>query len=202
MVKNHWQKIYTTRNDDQVSWTQSYPHVAVTYLTSLNLPKTARIIDIGGGASNFADALLDLGYSNITVLDISEEALTKSKVRLGSRASQVTWITTDINSFKSNTKYDFWYDRAVFHFLTDANHVQSYLNIVSNSLVSGGHFFLGTFSENGPQKCSGLEIRQYSAEEMQQTFRDKFIPTKCFKHLHTTPFDTTQEFQFCGFIRK
>ena len=195
-------KIYSTKNDDQVSWTQSYPHIAVDYLTSLNLPKTAKIIDVGGGTSNFVDALLDLGYNNITVLDISEEALAKSKARLGDRTSQITWIVTDITSFIPNSEFDFWYDRAVFHFLTDDEYVQSYVDIVSNTLVAGGSFLLGTFSENGPLKCSGLDIRQYSTEDMQQTFKDRFIPAKCFKHLHTTPFDTSQEFQFCGFIRK
>ena len=202
MKVDHWQNIYINKNDDQVSWTQEYPQVAIDYIISLDLPLSASIIDVGGGTGNLVDALLDLGYKNISVLDISDAALAKSKARLGVRASLVTWIVADITTFAPVDTYDFWYDRAVFHFLTENKHIQSYLNTVSMSIVSGGHFLIGTFSENGPLKCSGLEIRQYSAEQMKQAFQDSFIAAKCFKHLHTTPFDSSQEFQFCGFIRK
>ena len=202
MKVDHWQNIYINKNNDQVSWTQQYPQVAMDYIISLNLPLSASIIDVGGGTGNFVDALLDLGYKNISVLDISDAALAKSKTRLGDRASLVTWIIADITTFVPVDIYDFWYDRAVFHFLTDNRHIQSYLHTVSTSLVSGGHFLIWTFSENGPLKCSGLEIRRYSEEKLKQTFQDTFITSQCFKHIHTTPFDSFQEFQYCGFIRR
>ena len=202
MSLNHWQNIYNTKNDDQVSWTQPYPRIAVDYITSLGLPLSANIIDVGGGTGNFVDALLDLGYTNITVLDISEAALAKSKARLGDRSSMVTWIVADITTFITDKTYDFWYDRAVFHFLTSKKDIDSYINLVSKSLKPGSNLLVGTFSENGPLKCSGLEVSRYSAESLKQTFENEFSLSQSFKHTHTTPFNTEQEFQFCGFIRK
>lgn len=202
MSVTHWQNIYTNKSDDQVSWTQAYPKTAVDYLESLKLEKDAAIIDIGGGASNFADALLDLGYTNITVLDISGAALQRSQERLGDRADRVSWIVSDINNFKPEETYDFWYDRAVFHFLTDTHEVSNYIDLVSSSLSASGHFLLGTFSEEGPLKCSGLEITQYSEDKMKTAFAEFFSPLKCFREVHTTPFGTTQDFQFCGFQKK
>ncbi len=202
MNVDHWQNIYTSKNDDQVSWTEPYPRIAIDYITSLDLPLTANIIDVGGGTGKFVDALLDLGYVNITVLDISEAALAKSKARLGDRAAKVTWIIADITTFSTDNTYDFWYDRAVFHFLTKEDDILSYVNRVNKYVTEAGNFLLGTFSKNGPLKCSGLVISQYSAEELQETFSPTFELTQSFKHIHTTPFDTTQEFQFCGFIKK
>ena len=201
MNVDHWQQIYNTKNDDQVSWTQPYPQIAIDYISNLVLPLTANIIDVGGGTGNFVDALLDLGYINITVLDISEAALAKSKSRLGDRASMITWIVADITTFTSDKTYDFWYDRAVFHFLTEEKDILAYVERVNKYVNRAGNFLLGTFSKNGPLKCSGLEIRQYSAEELEEAFSPTFELTKSFKHTHTTPFDSTQEFQFCGFIK-
>ena len=201
MTSDHWQNIYTTKADHEVSWTQKYPKTAVDYLESLELDKDARIIDVGGGASNFADALLELGYVNITVLDISDAALGRSKARLGEKAGLVEWIVSDINDFEAENAFDFWYDRAVFHFLTEDDKVERYKSLVSGSVTKDGHFLLGTFSENGPLKCSGLEIRQYSESGMCETFNPHFKSVRCFKESHKTPFDTFQEFQFCGFVR-
>ena len=201
MTSAHWQKIYTTKADHEVSWTQKYPTTAVEYLTSLDLDKDARIIDVGGGAGNFADALLELGYMNITVLDISDAALNRSKARLGDKAEKVEWIVSDINEFETEDAFDFWYDRAVFHFLTEDDKVDRYRSLVSDSVAKDGHFLLGTFSENGPLKCSGLEIRQYSESRMCEIFDPYFKAIRCFKEAHKTPFDTVQEFQFCGFVK-
>lgn len=201
MGSDHWQNIYLNKTDKEVSWTQTYPHTAINYLKELNLPKTAKLLDIGGGASNFADAALELGYTNITVLDISEAALAKSKKRLGKKSKQINWLVTDISNFKTELVFDFWYDRAVFHFLTEPKSINNYMQLVGESLGKGGHFLLGTFSENGPKKCSGLEIVQYSELKMKDAFSLDFKVQKCFKESHITPFDTVQEFQFCGFIR-
>ena len=201
MTLAHWQNIYKHKNDNEVSWTQAYPISAVNYLRSIGLPKSANIIDIGGGASNFADVLLDLGYTNITVLDISEAALSRSKKRLGVKADFINWVVTDINEFQAKTSYDFWYDRAVFHFLTEQNQIKNYIKTINSSVKAGGHFLLGTFSENGPKKCSGLEISQYSENKMKNTFAPSFEAEKCFQETHITPFNTNQEFQFCGFVK-
>ena len=138
--KAHWEKVYQTKAADQVSWTQEYPQLAIDYLKELNLPKDAAIIDIGGGEAAFAEAAMDLGYTNISVLDISEAALAKAKERFGTRAEKIKWIATDIINFETTVKYDFWYDRAVFHFLTDIKHIDKYIEIVTKSLVENGNF--------------------------------------------------------------
>jgi SAM-dependent methyltransferase len=200
--KSHWENVFATKNPNEVSWTQKYPKTSMEYLENVNLSKTANIIDIGGGDSNLVDALLDKGYQNIWVLDISEIALERAKKRLGDKAHLVHWIVSDITEFKPEVKFDFWHDRAVFHFLTEEESINKYVAIIGNAINQNGNFLLGTFSENGPLKCSGLEIKQYSENAMKQTFNENFEAIKCFTENHTTPFDTTQNFQFCGFKKK
>ena len=197
--KSHWENVFATKQPNEVSWTQQYPKTAMDYLENLNLSKTANIIDIGGGDSNFVDALLNNGYQNIWVLDISEFALERAKKRLGDKANSVNWIVSDITEFKPEVTFDFWHDRAVFHFLTEEESINKYVAIIGNSINQNGNFLLGTFSENGPLKCSGLEIKQYSENAMKQTFNQSFEAINCFTENHTTPFDTAQNFQFCGF---
>lgn len=200
--KSHWENVFATKNPNEVSWTQKYPKTSMDYLESLNLSKTANIIDIGGGDSNLVDALLEKGYVNVWVLDISEFALERAKKRLGDKANSVHWIVSDITEFKSEVAFDFWHDRAVFHFLTEQESIDKYLAIINNAIADNGNFLLGTFSENGPLKCSGLEIKQYSENTMKQTFSENFEAVKCFTENHKTPFDTVQNFQFCGFKKK
>jgi SAM-dependent methyltransferase len=197
--KAHWENVFTTKNPSEVSWTQEYPKTAIDYLENLNLSKTANIIDVGGGDSNLVDALLEKGYQNIWVLDISATALENAKKRLGKKADFVHWIVSDITEFKTDIKFDFWHDRAVFHFLTDEISIDKYVALVGNAINQSGNFLLGTFSEDGPLKCSGLEIKQYSENTMKQTFKDNFEVINCFTENHTTPFGTVQNFQFCGF---
>ena len=200
--KSHWENVFATKNPNEVSWTQKYPKTAINYLEGLELPKTAYIIDIGGGDSNLVDALLQNGYENIWVLDISEFALEKAKKRLGDKADKVHWIVSDITEFSTEIKFDFWHDRAVFHFLTEQESIDKYIAILNNAMADNGNFLLGTFSENGPLKCSGLEIKQYSENLMRQTFNQDFETIKCFTENHTTPFNTVQNFQFCGFKKR
>jgi len=197
--KSHWENVFATKQPNEVSWTQEYPKTAMDYLESLHLSKTANIIDIGGGDSNLVDALLEKGYQNIWVLDISEFALERAKKRLGDKAHLVHWIVSDITEFKPEVTFDFWHDRAVFHFLTEEESINKYVAIIGDLINQNGNFLLGTFSENGPLKCSGLEIKQYSENTMKHTFNESFQAVKCFTENHTTPFDTTQNFQFCGF---
>lgn len=197
--KNHWENIYTTKAVNEVSWYQAYPTTVVKYLETIQLPLDANIIDIGGGESNLVDILLDKGYLNIWVLDISATALEKTKARLGSKAQKVNWVVKDITEFKPLVKFDFWYDRAVFHFLIDNDQKLLYKKVASAALNENGHFFIGTFSENGPLKCSGLEIQQYAEADLIAAFQDDFKVLKSFTENHSTPFNTLQNFQFCGF---
>lgn len=200
--KEHWEKVFTTKERTDVSWFQEYPKTAMDYIEEVELPKMANIIDIGGGDSNLVDALLEKGFQNIWVLDISSSALEKAKARLGEKADQVHWVVSDITALIPEIKFDFWYDRAVFHFLTEQDDIAKYVSTVTDSVVENGHFLLGTFSENGPLKCSGLEITQYSEAAMKSRFNNRFEPRKCFTESHITPFETVQHFQFCGFTKK
>lgn len=200
-MKDHWENVYSTKQSHEVSWTQAYPTSTIDYIKSLNLSLSASIIDVGGGDSNLADHLLNLGFTDLTVLDISESALSRAKEKMGTRASLVKWINSDINDFQPSVSYDLWYDRAVFHFLTEANQINKYVELVSKYVVPGGNFFLGTFSDKGPLKCSGLNISQYSEDSMITTFAAHFKPLKCFTEDHITPFNSIQTFQFCGFRR-
>lgn len=196
-TKNHWEQVYETKQPNEVSWTQEVPDTSLEFIHSFNLPKTAKIIDVGGGDSKLVDFLLDEGYENITVLDISAKALERAKSRLGDKASQVTWIASDITEFQADTTYDIWHDRATFHFLTTTEQISQYLDIANSSV--NGYLTIGTFSENGPTKCSGLKIKQYSESELQKKLAKGFDKIRCITEDHTTPFNTKQNFLFCSF---
>lgn len=198
--KQHWETVYETKNPDQVSWTQEKPAISLEFIHSFHLPKTAKIIDVGGGDSNLVDYLLDEGFENITVLDISEKALEKAKTRLGERALRVNWVASDITEFKPDTSFDLWHDRAAFHFLTTDAEITQYAKIVAQSVT--GFLVMGTFSEQGPKKCSGLEISQYSPAGLYGPFSSGFEQIRCLTQDHTTPFGTLQNFLFCAFRRK
>lgn len=199
--KKHWETIYSTKEPNEVSWTQEIPQTSLDFINASNLDKQAQIIDIGGGDSKFVDSLLALGFENVSVLDISEQALSKAKKRLGDKASKVTWIVSDITEFESSIKYDFWHDRAAFHFMTTPIQITQYLSIARQSIHENGILTIGTFSENGPKKCSGLDIKQYSEETLTSELENGFEKIKCLTENHTTPFDTTQNFLFCSFKR-
>lgn len=153
--KTHWEKIYETKAEADFSWFQPYPQTSVDFINLFKLPQTASIIDIGGGDSHLVDALLELGYLDITVLDISAKSIERTKARLGEKVSAITWIEKDIIDFEPDRKYDFWHDRAAFHFLTTEIQIIKYLAIVKQGIKPGGHLVLGTFSDKGPTKCSG-----------------------------------------------
>lgn len=195
--KSHWENVYETKNPDQASWTQEKPQTSLDFIHSFGLGKEAKIIDIGGGDSNLVDFLLEEGYQNITVLDISSKALEKAKQRLGDNAHKVKWIATDITTFEPTETYDIWHDRAAFHFLTTPEQVSAYITIAEKNINS--FMVLGTFSKNGPTKCSGLEIQQYDEESLSEKFDIAFERIKCITEDHMTPFETTQNFIFCSF---
>lgn len=197
--KKHWENIYQTKDFTDVSWYQAKPETSLNFLQEFNVEKTAKVIDIGGGDSYLVDHLLDLGYENITVLDISESALNKAKERLGNKAHQVNWIVADIATFKPTQQYDFWHDRAVFHFLTNEQDIDNYLKSMQKGIKATGVLILGTFSEQGPKKCSGIEIKQYSEKSMTDRLKAFFEKIKCITVDHITPFATIQNFVFCSF---
>ena len=198
-IKNHWNTVYTTKSSNQVSWTQETPQTSLDFINSFGLNKNVAIIDIGGGDSNLVDHLLDQGYENITVLDISESAIEKAKLRLGDKAKNVTWIISYITAFEPAVKYDIWHDRAAFHFLTTENQIEKYVQIAQKSVV--GYLMIATFSENGPLKCSGLEIKQYTESTLEGVFKKYFRTVNSKYEDHNTPFGTIQNFVFCSFKR-
>ena len=197
--KNHWETVYETKNPNEVSWTQEVPKTSLDFIFSFGVKKDAKIIDIGGGDSKLVDYLLKEGFENITVLDISEKALEKAKNRLGDQAKKVNWVISDITEFEPNTTFDIWHDRATFHFLTTPEQVKKYMDTARKSV--SGYITIGTFSENGPTKCSGLEIKQYSEQTLTNELKNGFDKIRCVTENHTTPFNTTQNFLFCSFKR-
>lgn len=200
-LKNHWENIYKTKQANDVSWTQDIPTISLEFIHQLNVPKSARIIDIGGGDSNLVDFLLSEGFSDITVLDISESAMIRAQKRLGLNAEKVKWIVSDILDFHPTVKYDLWHDRAAFHFQTDSNQINSYLDIVKNAV--DGMVIIGTFSVDGPKKCSGLDIKQYDEVGMKEKFTTaQFKNVACKRDDHITPKGIIQNFVFCSFVKK
>lgn len=197
--KKHWENIYQTKKLSEVSWFEPTPETSLNFFQQFNIPKTAKIIDIGGGDSLLVDNLLKLGYQDITILDISEQALSRAKQRLGNKAANVKWIVADVVTFKPTEKYDFWHDRAAFHFLTEENEISDYLDTVQQNINPSGVLVIGTFSEQGPKKCSGIEIKQYSESSMTKRLKTYFEKIKCITVDHKTPFDTIQNFIFCSF---
>ena len=197
--KKHWENIYQTKELKDLSWFQPTPETSLDFIKQSNLPTTAKIIDIGGGDSFLVDHLLDLGYQDISVLDISASAIDRAKQRLGDKAKNVKWIVADAATFKPTEKYDFWHDRAAFHFLTDEQEISNYLQTAQQNINPTGILVIGTFSEQGPNKCSGIEIKQYSETTMTDQLRKFFEKIKCISVNHRTPFDTIQNFVFCSF---
>jgi ubiquinone/menaquinone biosynthesis C-methylase UbiE len=199
-IKNHWETVYETKSPEQVSWTQNIPTISLHFIHSFGISKTAAIIDIGGGDSKLVDCLLNEGFENVTVLDISAKALEKAKQRLGSQAKKVKWIVSDITEFNPNTVFDVWHDRAAFHFLTTNEQITKYINTARKAVK--GFLTIGTFSDKGPKKCSGLAIQQYTEETLTAQLQNGFDKICCINEEHITPFNTTQNFLFCSFRRQ
>jgi trans-aconitate methyltransferase len=199
-IKEHWDNIYETKQANQVSWTQDIPSISLEFFHKYKIPTTANIIDVGGGDSKLVDFLLSEGYTNISVLDISGAAILRAKKRLGKEASIVKWIVCDILDFKPNEKYDVWHDRAAFHFQTETDKIERYLHIVKNAV--DGMVIIGTFSVDGPKKCSGLDIKQYDEAGMKEKFEQlNFKNLTCKREDHITPAGAIQNFVFCSFIK-
>ncbi|MDN3669105.1 class I SAM-dependent methyltransferase [Echinicola jeungdonensis] len=197
--KKHWEHIYETKGPEEVSWFQAKPKISLDLIKELDLPETAQIIDVGGGDSLLVDHLLEIGYRDISVLDISEMAIHKTEKRLGHRAGLVKWIVNDVIQLNTSDKYDLWHDRATFHFFTQEDEIKKYIEIAYKSLKDNGVLILGTFSDQGPKKCSGIDIHQYSEKQMTDLLENYFKKIKCFRVDHPTPKGEIQDFLFCVF---
>ena len=199
-LKDHWEHIYGNKQPHEVSWTQEIPTTSLELIEELNLPKDASIIDVGGGDSHLVDHLLKMGFTNLTVLDISAAAINRAKERLQSDADKVMWIVSDILDFKPNTTYTLWHDRASFHFQITEEAINQYLRILKKTTKD--YAIVGGFSTDGPKKCSALEIKQYNEQTLQQRLASTaFDMKKTTRVDHITPMGGSQNFLF-GVFKK
>lgn len=195
-AKTHWDKVYSAKLPETVSWYR--PHLERSLALIARASLSAAIIDVGGGESTLVDDLFRLGYKNITVLDVSQEAIDVTRKRLGSSADQVHWIMADVTRIELEPlAYDVWHDRAVFHFLTEPAQRISYVRQVIRAVKPGGHVIVSAFGPEGPTKCSGLEVMRYNAESLHEEFGARFRLVSSSKEEHHTPSGTTQQFVYC-----
>ena len=199
--KSHWETVYTTKGENEVSWFQENPAPSLELIRLARPAPDSAIVDIGGGASRLIDGLLARGFNRATVLDISEAALEAAKTRLGERASQVQWIVADVTQWHSAQSFDLWHDRAAFHFLTDPADRSAYVARMKQAIKPGGHVIIGTFAADGPEKCSGLPVNRYDAAGLARELGEGFELIESRRHDHSTPWNSAQHFLFCVFRR-
>lgn len=200
--ESHWEKVYQTKDTTQVGWFQTKPQVSIDLISRTKISKNSPIIDVGGGDGTLVDWLLEDGFNDVSVLDISDSALRKAKNRLGKSASKVQWITSDILEFEPEGKFHLWHDRAVFHFLIDPQEQQIYRRLVECSIVPGGYLLMMTFSKSGPKTCSGLPVQQYDIHELEEFFSDDFDLIESLNYDHITPSGSAQNYSVCLFQRR
>ncbi|RJQ33058.1 class I SAM-dependent methyltransferase [Candidatus Parcubacteria bacterium] len=193
-LQQHWEEIYRTKNTArEVSWYQDNPQISIDLIQSTGADKNASIIDIGGGDSKLVDALLDLGFQSLFVLDISAESLKKARTRFGDKANSITWVVADVLDFETDRKFDIWHDRAALHFLTEKKDISRYVEKAYRYTKPNGYLIIAAFSINGPKKCSGLDITQYSETSIKEIFNG-FEHIRSFEKIHTTPSNMKQNF--------
>lgn len=196
--KDHWEKVYTSKATDAVSWFQEHADLSLDLIRTTGAGKDAGIIDVGGGASRLVDDLVAAGYRDLTVLDLSAAALSAARRRLGDKECMVRWIEADITKVELPAgRYDIWHDRAVFHFLTTPEQREAYVQTVFRSVKPGGHVIVATFAEDGPLQCSGLPVMRYRPDELHDQFGEAFTLLKHQKEEHHTPAGTVQQFVYC-----
>jgi SAM-dependent methyltransferase len=194
--KAHWEDLYQQKSHTEVSWYQSLPGTSLAMMRASGTPLSAPILDMGGGASTLVDHLLAEGFTDLTVMDLSEAALTMARERLGEIGNQVEWLVGDAVAFRPRRRYSLWHDRAVFHFLADEKIRAGYLDGLKQGLAPGGHLVLATFGPEGPMRCSGLPVRRYGTEELRDVLGPKFMLKDASLVEHTTPGGQSQQFQF------
>jgi SAM-dependent methyltransferase len=200
--QSHWQNVYLSKGEQEVSWTQPDPEPSLGLITRYAPSPTASIVDIGGGASRLVDALAGRGYEQLTVLDLSEAALAAARERLGVRAAQVQWIAADATKWQPPAAFDLWHDRAAFHFLVDTGDRTAYLDRLKQGVKVGGHVIIATFALDGPEKCSGLPVQRYDPAGLSQAIGNSFELIADQPHRHVTPWGALQSFQFSVLRRK
>jgi 2-polyprenyl-3-methyl-5-hydroxy-6-metoxy-1,4-benzoquinol methylase len=197
-TKQHWENVYSSKAETGVSWYAPHLALSLQLIERAAPDKHARIIDVGGGASTLVDDLLDRGFDELTVLDLSEEALVASKRRLAARAAEIAWIASDVTTADlPAAHYDVWHDRAVFHFLTESDQRRRYVENVRRAVKPGGHVIVATFGPQGPEKCSGLDVVRYDANGIHDQFGAAFEKVDSQREVHTTPWGSEQEFVYC-----
>ena len=198
MTKTHWEQVYASKAPEAVSWYAPHLDESLDYIRRTGVSTDAAIIDVGGGEATLVDDLLEAGYTRVSVLDLSERALAVCRERLGERAAGVSWLACDVleHAFEPDS-VDVWHDRAVFHFLTDAEQRQRYVAQVLKALKPGGYAIVGAFGPQGPAECSGLPVARYSSDALHEQFGASFRLLDHATSVHTTPWGTSQQFVYC-----
>jgi 2-polyprenyl-3-methyl-5-hydroxy-6-metoxy-1,4-benzoquinol methylase len=200
--RDHWQNVYATKAEKEVSWFQEDPAPSLDLIAATGIRSDANIIDVGGGASRLVDRLLERGFQRVAILDLSANALEGVKKRLGRRAEGIDWIATDVTSWEPSSTYDLWHDRATFHFLTEAADRDAYVVRLKKAVRAGGHVIIATFASDGPERCSGLPIMRYEPETIAAALGPEFDLVESRRDDHITPGGNTQHFQFSRFLRR
>jgi ubiquinone/menaquinone biosynthesis C-methylase UbiE len=198
--QKHWSEVYQNKAPDNVSWYQEKPELSLKLIEGTGLSENARIIDVGAGASTLVDHLLELGYSDLSLMDISAESLEISKKRVGEKSLRLKWLVGDVTKIElPKTAYDIWHDRAVFHFLTEEAQQKAYLEKIRASLAPKGHLIIATFASDGPLQCSGLDVMRYDAASLEKFFGKDFSLLSSYSESHITPWTSEQKFVYCHF---
>ncbi|MGI9263423.1 MAG: class I SAM-dependent methyltransferase [Gammaproteobacteria bacterium] len=200
--KDHWEGVYGNKASTEVSWYQAVPEQSLTYLRNTGASQQSSVIDVGGGASTLVDHLLDTGFTDVTVLDLADSALEQTRKRLGDRAASVDWVVGDVTRIDPGRKFDIWHDRAVLHFLTEPADRERYVQTLKGALNKGGHAIISAFGPSGPLKCSGLEIRRYTIEMLQELLGPEFELQEYDFEDHQTPMRSTQQFLYSRWVRR
>ena len=200
-TKEYWEEIYSSKKLEEVGWYQPNPGVSLEIIESLGVPEDAAVIDVGGGDSHLCEFLLELGYRDITVLDISRNAIERAQNRLEELAERVKWVIGDVTEYHHERQFDLWHDRATFHFMRGVSDVEKYVAIAARTVKAGGHLIVGTFSERGPEFCSGIPVTRYSIKKLANTFLPYFTLIEGQNLDHVTPAGIKQNYTFCSFER-
>ncbi len=198
----HWQSVYTSKADDSVSWFEAEPAVSLALIDLVGTPPDAAVIDVGGGASRLVDRLLERGFGDVTVLDLSAAALDVARARLGAGAARVQWIVGDVTTWEPARRYALWHDRAALHFLTDPADRAAYFARLRRALLPDGHAIIATFAPDGPARCSGLPVQRYDADSLGAALGPEFELLDSRRHTHVTPAGVEQRFHFGAFRRR